>query len=168
MTKSLPRPELADAKQQGFHNIGEAAELTGVSAKMIRHYESIGLIPEAGRTFAGYRIYTDADLHRIRFIKRSRSLGFATKQIEALLGLWADRGRASAEVKKLARAHADALAAKIAEMQAMQRTLDDLARRCHGDDRPECPILDDLARPLGCGSADAGRQAANGWPDNRD
>jgi Cu(I)-responsive transcriptional regulator len=153
MPKHTPRPELSDAKHQGFHNIGEAAELTGVSAKMIRHYESIGLIPEAGRTFAGYRIYSDADLHRIRFIKRGRSLGFSIKQIEALLGLWDDRDRASAEVKKLARSHADELAAKIAEMQAMQRTLDDLARRCHGDDRPECPILDDLATPQGAPKA---------------
>ena len=139
------RPELADARQQGLHNIGEAAELSGVSAKMIRHYESIGLIPEAGRTFAGYRLYTEADIHRLRFIKRSRSLGFSTRQIETLLGLWNNRSRASAEVKKLAQAHADELAAKIAEMQAMQRTLQDLARRCHGDGRPECPILDDLA-----------------------
>ncbi len=147
MAKRVPRPELSDAKQQGFHNIGEAAGLTDVNAKMIRHYESIGLLPEAGRTFAGYRIYSDADLHRIRFIRRARSLGFPIKQIQALLGLWDDRNRASAEVKKLARAHADALAAKIAEMQAMQRTLDDLARHCHGDDRPECPILDDLAAP---------------------
>jgi len=139
------RPELADARQQGLHNIGEAAELSGVSAKMIRHYESIGLIPEAGRTFAGYRLYTEADIHRLRFIKRSRSLGFSTRQIETLLGLWNNRSRASSEVKKLAQAHADELAAKIAQMQAMQRTLQDLARRCHGDGRPECPILDDLA-----------------------
>ena len=145
MTRHIPKPELSDAKQQGFHNIGEAAELTNVNANMIRHYESIGLIPEAGRTFAGYRIYSDTDLHRIRFIKRARSLGFSIKQIEALLGLWDDRNRASAEVKKLARAHADALVAKIAEMQAMQRTLEGLARHCHGDDRPDCPILDDMA-----------------------
>ena len=143
--KNVDRPELADARQQGLHNIGEAAALSGVSSKMIRHYESIGLIPEAGRTFGGYRIYTHADVHRLRFIKRSRSLGFSTKQIETLLGLWNNRSRASSEVKKLAQAHADELAAKIAEMQAMQRTLQDLARRCHGDGRPECPILDDLA-----------------------
>lgn len=145
-TRAL-RPEMADARQQGFHNIGEAADLSGVSAKMIRHYESIRLIPEAGRTFAGYRIYSDADVHRLRFIKRARALGFSIKQIEALLGLWDNRRRASAEVKKLAQAHADDLAARIGEMQAMQRTLQDLAARCHGDDRPECPILDDLAMP---------------------
>ena len=145
MPRHAPRPELADAKSQGFHNIGEAAALTGVTAKMIRHYESIDLIPQAGRTFACYRIYTDNDLHRIRFIKRARTLGFSMKEIANLLGLWDDRARASSDVKKLARQHAEALAEKIAEMQAMQRTLEDLARRCHGDARPDCPILDDLA-----------------------
>ena len=145
MPRHAPRPELADAKSQGFHNIGEAAALTGVSAKMIRHYESIDLIPQAGRTFAGYRIYTDNDLHRVRFIKRARTLGFSMKEIANLLGLWDDRARASSDVKKLARQHAQALAEKIAEMQAMQRTLEVLARRCHGDARPDCPILDDLA-----------------------
>ena len=103
-------PELADAKSQGFHNIGEAAALTGVSAKMIRHYESIDLIPQAGRTFAGYRIYTDNDLHGVRFIKRARTLGFSMKEIANLLGLWDDRARASSDVKKLARQHAEALA----------------------------------------------------------
>jgi Cu(I)-responsive transcriptional regulator len=145
MPRQAPRPELADAKQQGLHNIGEAAALTGVSAKMIRHYESIHLLPEAGRTFAGYRIYNDNDLHRIRFIRRGRTLGFSMKEIADLLGLWDDRSRASADVKKLARRHSNALSEKIAEMQAMQRTLETLARRCHGDSRPECPILDDLA-----------------------
>lgn len=145
MPRHAPRPELAEAKQQGLHNIGEAAALTGVSAKMIRHYESIDLIPHAGRTFAGYRIYTDNDLHRIRFIKRGRSLGFSMKQIGELLGLWDDRGRSSADVKKLAGAHAEELDARIKEMEAMKRTLDHLAKRCHGDARPDCPILDDLA-----------------------
>lgn len=145
MPRPVIRPELAEARGQGLHNIGEAAALTGASAKMIRHYEAIGLLPPAGRTFAGYRIYSDADLHRIRFIKRARGLGFSMKQIEALLGLWDDRNRASAEVKALARVHSAALAARIAEMRAMQRTLDDLAERCHGNDRPDCPILDDLA-----------------------
>jgi Cu(I)-responsive transcriptional regulator len=139
------RPELSDARQQGLHNIGEAAALTGVSAKMIRHYESIDLIPPAGRTFANYRLYSDADLHRLRFIKRARTLGFSMKEIAQLLGLWSDPKRSSGEVKKLAQAHADELGRKIAEMQAMQRTLVDLAQRCHGDDRPDCPILDDLA-----------------------
>ena len=144
MPRPAPRPELADARGQGWHNIGEAAALTGVTAKMIRHYESIGLIPPANRTFANYRLYNDADLHRLRFIKRSRSLGFSMKQIETLLGLWNDPRRASAEVKQLAKAHAKALGEKIRELEAMQRTLETLARHCHGDHRPECPILDDL------------------------
>ena len=145
MARFAVRPELADAREQGFHNIGEASAATGVSAKMIRHYESVGLIPPAQRTFAGYRLYADADLHRLRFIKRARLLGFTMKQIEQLLGLWNDRQRASAEVKALAEAHAADLAARVAEMQAMQRTLQSLARHCHGDQRPDCPILDDLA-----------------------
>jgi Cu(I)-responsive transcriptional regulator len=145
MRRNVIRPELADARGQGLHNIGSAAELTGVSAKMIRHYESIGLIPPANRTFANYRLYSESDLHRLRFIKRARSLGFSIRQIEALLGLWNNPHRASAEVKKLARAHAAELEQKVREMQAMQRTLEDLARHCHGDHRPDCPILDDLA-----------------------
>ena len=148
------RPELGEAREQGLHNIGEAAERSGVSAKMIRHYESIGLIPEAARTSAGYRLYSDADVHRLRFVKRARSLGFAMKQVELLLQLWSDKSRASAEVKKLAQEHADELGERIAAMQAMQRTLADLARRCHGDGRPDCPILDDLeGGPAAHGSA---------------
>lgn len=145
MRRHVMRPELADARIQGLHNIGAAADLTGVSAKMIRHYEGIGLIPPANRTFANYRLYSESDLHRLRFIKRARSLGFSIRQIEALLGLWNNPHRASAEVKKLARAHAAELQQKVREMQAMQRTLEDLARHCHGDQRPDCPILDDLA-----------------------
>ena len=145
MARSVPRPELADALRQGLHNIGDAAALTGVSAKMIRHYEAIGLIPPANRTFANYRLYSEADLHRLRFIKRGRSLGFSMKQIQELLGLWSDPRRASAQVKKLAQAHAAELGQKVREMQTMQRTLEQLARHCHGDDRPACPILEDLA-----------------------
>ena len=137
--------ELSDARREGFHNIGEAAEASGVSAKMIRHYEGIGLIPAAGRTFAGYRLYGDADLHRLRFIRRARSLGFSIKHIESLLSLWSDPKRASRDVKRLAQSHAEELERKILEMQAMQRTLRDLAHRCHGDERPDCPVLDDLA-----------------------
>src|SRR5687768_14959598 len=144
MARHVIRPEMSEAREQGFHNIGEASELTGVSAKMIRHYESMGLIPPASRTFANYRLYNDADVHRLRFIKRARTLGFSMKQIEALLGLWNDPGRASAQVKKLAKAHADELAQKVRELQSMQRTLENLAKHCHGDQRPECPILDDL------------------------
>jgi MerR family transcriptional regulator, copper efflux regulator len=144
MARHVIRPEMSEAREQGFHNIGEASELTGVSAKMIRHYEGIGLIPAANRTFANYRLYNDADIHRLRFIKRSRNLGFSMKQIEALLGLWNDPSRASSQVKKLAKAHADELAQKVRELQAMQRTLENLAKHCHGDQRPDCPILDDL------------------------
>ena len=145
MSRHVIRPELSEAKGQGLHNIGEASALTGVSAKMIRHYEATGLIPPASRTFANYRLYSEADLHRLRFIKRSRTLGFSMKQIEQLLGLWSDPGRSSAEVKQLALAHARDLSDRIAEMQAMQRTLERLAQHCHGDNRPDCPILDDLA-----------------------
>jgi Cu(I)-responsive transcriptional regulator len=146
MNRTVPRPELAEARQQGLHDIGEAAAATGVSARMIRHYEQTGLIPRASRTFAGYRLYADADLHRLRFIKRGRALGFSMKQIGVLLGLWNDASRESAEVKRLAQAHADDLARRIDEMQAMRRTLEDLAKHCRGNARPECPILDDLAR----------------------
>jgi Cu(I)-responsive transcriptional regulator len=145
MVMKALRPELAQARQQGLYNIGEASAATGVSAKMIRHYEGAGLIPKAGRTFAGYRLYADADLHRLRFIKRSRNLGFSMKQIEALLALWSDKHRASSEVKRLAQAHAADLGEKIGEMQAMQRTLLELSQHCRGNQRPECPILDDLA-----------------------
>ena len=145
MVKKALRPELAQARQQGLYNIGEAATMTGVSAKMIRHYESAGLIPKASRTFAGYRLYADADLHRLRFIKRSRNLGFSMKQIQTLLALWSNKHRASSEVKRLAQAHAAALGDKIGEMQAMQRTLIELSQHCRGNQRPDCPILDDLA-----------------------
>lgn len=139
--------ELADAKRQGLHEIGEAAAATGVSAKMIRHYESIGLIPPANRTFANYRVYTDKDLHTLRFIKRARTLGFSMKQIEQLLGLWQDRARASSKVKQLAQSHIAELEAKVKEMQAMIETLAHLAHNCHGDARPDCPILEELAVP---------------------
>lgn len=142
---NVPRPELADARQQGYHNIGEASKSTGVTAKMIRHYEDIGLIPAANRTFAGYRLYGEADLHRLRFIKRARSLGFSIKDIETLLSLWSDPKRASRDVKRLAQTHVNELERKIAEMQSMQRALRELAHRCHGDTRPDCPVLDDLA-----------------------
>ncbi|TZF89811.1 Cu(I)-responsive transcriptional regulator [Cognatilysobacter lacus] len=145
MPRKAARPQLGEALDAGFHSIGEAARLSGVSAKMIRHYEGAGLIPQAARTVAGYRLYSDTDLHRLRFIKRARTLGFSMKQIELLLRLWTDRSRASSEVKTLASRHADELGERIAQMQAMQRTLRQLARRCHGDGRPECPILDDLA-----------------------
>ena len=138
--------ELSDARREGFYEIGEAAQASGVTAKMIRHYDSIGLIPAAARTYAGSRLYSEADVHRLRFVKRARSLGFPIKQIEVLLGLWTDRNRASREVKSLALTHAKELQERIAEMETMRRTLEHLARTCHGASRPDCPILDDLGR----------------------
>ena len=139
----------ADGAGDDRLTIGEAAARSGVSAKTVRHYEQIGLIPLPPRTAAGYRLYAQADVHRLRFISRARSLGFGIKQIEVLLALWSDRSRASADVRRLALQHAAGLGERIAQMQAMQRTLESLARRCHGDERPECPILEDLER--GCG-----------------
>ncbi len=133
-------------------NIGQAASLSAVSAKMIRHYESLGLLPRVPRTEAGYRQYDDASVHTLRFIRRARDLGFSIKEIETLLGLWRNRRRASADVKRIAQAHAADLQRRIDEMAAMQRTLQHLAHCCHGDARPDCPILDDLA-----GGADAPR-----------
>jgi Cu(I)-responsive transcriptional regulator len=127
--------------------IGDAAEASGVSAKMIRHYEAHGLTPRAGRTRSGYRTYDAGDVHVLRFIRRARDLGFSIAEIKTLLGLWNNRRRASADVKRLATKHIADLDAKIAGLQAMRRTLTTLARNCHGDERPDCPILDDLARP---------------------
>lgn len=126
-------------------NIGEAAKASGVSAKMIRHYESIGLIGEAARTDSGYRVYRESDVQMLQFIHRGRGMGFSLAQIGELLKLWQDKQRASADVRKLAKEHIAELELKIAEMEAMKRALEKLARSCHGDGRPECPILDDLA-----------------------
>lgn len=128
-----------------FLNIGGAAAASGVSAKMIRHYEGIKLIPKARRTYAGYRVYSDNDVHVLRFIRQSRNLGFSMKQIAELLGLWRDHRRPSSKVKSLALAHIRDLDEKIREMVAMKATLERLAARCHGDERPDCPILDGLA-----------------------
>jgi Cu(I)-responsive transcriptional regulator len=139
------RLEMDEARRGGFVNIGEAAEASGVSAKMIRHYEDNGFIPKAKRTAAGYRVYREDDVHVLRFIRRARDVGFALAEIKKLLGLWGNRRRASADVKRLALGHVEELDAKIAELQAMRRTLMALAQHCHGDDRPDCPILDGLA-----------------------
>ena len=128
-------------------NIGEVAKHSGVSAKMIRHYEEIGLIPKAVRTYSGYRTYAGNDVHTLRFIRQARSLGFSIKQIGQLLGLWRNQRRPSSKVKALAQEHMAELDARIAELQAMKRTLQALSAHCHGDDRPECPILDGLAAP---------------------
>ena len=126
-------------------NIGQAARLSGVSAKMVRHYESLGLLPAVARTDSGYRQYSEAEVHTLRFIKRARELGFSMDEIGELVGLWQNRRRASANVRKVAQKHADDLAQRIAAMQEMQRTLQHLIHCCHGDERPECPILEDLA-----------------------
>lgn len=126
-------------------NIGEAARQSGVSAKMLRHYESLGLLGKVARTDSGYRLYSAADVHTLRFIKRSRDLGFSMAEIAELVSLWQNRTRASASVKRIAQKHMDELNQRIAAMQAMQRSLSTLLGCCHGDDRPDCPILDDLA-----------------------
>ena len=125
-------------------NIGEAADASGVSAKMIRYYEKTGLIDPAERAASGYRVYTDRDVHTLKFIRRSRDLGFSVEQIQTLLGLWNDRGRSSAEVKAVALEHRDRLCHKVAELQAMIETLNHLAQKCSDDERPDCPILRDL------------------------
>ncbi|MGA8007113.1 MAG: Cu(I)-responsive transcriptional regulator [Burkholderiales bacterium] len=130
-------------------NIGDAARRSGVSAKMIRHYEAIGLIPKAARTYSGYRTYSESDVHTLRFVRQARNLGFSIKQIEQLLGLWRNQRRPSSKVKALALTHVEELDQRIAELQAMKRTLQALAVHCHGDDRPECPILEGLADPGG-------------------
>lgn len=126
-------------------NIGEASQASGVSAKMIRYYEEIGLVKPASRTGNNYRVYGDDEVHVLRFVKRARSLGFSLEETEALLKLWRDRGRESAAVKEIATRHVEDLERRIAEMQTMVKTLKHLAHCCGGDHRPDCPILDDLA-----------------------
>lgn len=126
-------------------NIGQAADASGVTAKMIRYYESIGLILAASRTDSGYRQYTDRDVQTLRFIKRSRDLGFSIERIKTLLGLWEDRGRKSADVKKLARQYIAELDRDIEKLQTIRNELQNLANSCQGDHRPDCPILDELA-----------------------
>ncbi|MGO2435904.1 Cu(I)-responsive transcriptional regulator [Serratia proteamaculans] len=126
-------------------NIGQAAKFSGVSAKMIRYYEQIGLIPKAMRSDAGYRHYSTADAHSLRFIRRARDLGFPVDQISELLILWRTCDRSSADVKAMALSHVAGLKAKIAELQAMAQTIEYLAEHCHGNDRPDCPIIEGLA-----------------------
>jgi Cu(I)-responsive transcriptional regulator len=125
--------------------IGTAAAASGVSQRMIRHYETIGLIPRPARLDSNYRDYAPRDVNRLRFIANARDLGFATEEIAELLALWSDEGRASAEVKKLALARADALHAKARKLDAMRAALLELAGRCTGGDRPDCPIIDELS-----------------------
>jgi MerR family transcriptional regulator, copper efflux regulator len=126
-------------------NIGQAAKATGISTKMIRYYESIGLVAAPHRTESGYRVYLDDDLHTLRFINRARDLGFSVEQMRDLLTLWRDRDRASADVKAIARSHIAVLAEKARALAAMSETLQHLADTCHGDDRPSCPIIEKIA-----------------------
>ncbi|HEX4843463.1 MAG TPA: Cu(I)-responsive transcriptional regulator [Limnobacter sp.] len=128
-----------------WFTIGEAAMESGITAKMIRHYEQVGLLPEANRTDAGYRLYNQRDLHVLRFIRHARDLGFSLAHIQELLALWQNTNRPSREVKKLAQAHLDALNAKIRELNAMKSELERLVLCCKGDARPDCPILEGLA-----------------------
>ncbi|MBL0421294.1 Cu(I)-responsive transcriptional regulator [Ramlibacter sp. AW1] len=126
-------------------NIGEAARRSGVSPKMVRHYESLGLLPTLARSEGGYRQYGETEVHLLRFIKRARDLGFSMAEIQELVGLWRNRRRSSANVRRIAQRHADDLSRRIEALREMQRTLEQLIACCHGDERPECPILDGLA-----------------------
>ena len=126
-------------------NIGQAARASGITAKMIRHYESVGLLPPAMRSDTGYRQYGEREVHVLRFIRRARDLGFSIKDISGLLSLWHDRQRPSRQVKALAQAHMQQLQRKIDELHSMRQTLEKLVQCCQGDERPDCPILQDLA-----------------------
>ena len=130
---------------EGPFNIGEAAARSGVSAKMIRHYETLSLLPKVGRTASGYRQYGLKEVHTLRFVRRARALGFGMGEIAALLKLWQNRRHASADVKHIALSHVADLERRMCEMAAMKHTLETLATCCHGDERPDCPILDELA-----------------------
>lgn len=138
--------EHAEALERGLMDIGRASRESGVSIKMIRHYEAIGLLPKVARTFANYRVYGPNDVHVLRFIRRARALGFPMEDIRELLSLWQNKSRSSASVKKIAGKHVDDLKAKIEELKSIVDTLEHLAKHCHGDHRPDCPILDDLAK----------------------
>ena len=143
-------------------NIGKAAADSGISAKMIRYYESIGLVPPAARSDGGYREYSENDVHTLRFIRRARDLGFTVEQMIELLALWRDRKRASADVKRVALKHVEELERKARELQEMSRTLKHLAAHCKGNERPDCPIIDELAedaaRPVPSAPGAAGRR----------
>ncbi|MBA3773469.1 MAG: Cu(I)-responsive transcriptional regulator [Ramlibacter sp.] len=130
----------------GPFNIGEAARQSDVSPKMVRHYESLGLLPSVERTDSGYRQYTDKEVHTLRFIKRSRDLGFSMAEIADLLKLWQNRRRSSSDVRRIAEKHVADLEQRMAEMEEMKRALDHLVRCCQGDHRPDCPILDELGK----------------------
>jgi len=138
--------EHADALGKGLRDIGRASKESDVSVKMIRHYEAIGLLKNVARTHANYRVYAGRDVHTLRFIKRARTLGFSMDDIRELLALWQNKTRPSASVKKIAGGHMQDLKRRILEMQSMVATLEHLTHNCHGDGRPDCPILDDLAQ----------------------
>lgn len=142
--------ELADAHNQGFYTIGEASQFTGVSAKMIRYYEEQQLLAPSVRTLANYRVYQARDLHVLRFIKSARDLGFSIKQISLLVSLWQDQQRNSAEVKKLALEHIQEMDNRIIALQQMRDQLHQLANLCHGDNKPDCPILQGLEQGSCC------------------
>lgn len=156
-----------NTRQAGAHdnsgpfNIGEAAQRSGVSAKMIRHYEDIGLLPQAARTQSGYRQYAQTDVHNLRFIRTARELGFGIKDIAALLRLWRNRTRASRDVKRIALVQIAELERRIEELQTMKRALERLAHCCRGDERPECPILDGIDDLAGAGGTPTRRRVAN-------
>jgi MerR family transcriptional regulator, copper efflux regulator len=138
--------EHAVAIGRGLLDIGRASQESGVSVKMIRHYEAIGLLKNVARTDANYRVYGEKNVHTLRFVKRARALGFSMDDIRELLALWENKSRSSASVKKIAGSHMQDLKRRIGEMQAMVATLEHLTHHCHGDSRPDCPILEDLAR----------------------
>jgi MerR family gold-responsive transcriptional activator of gol and ges genes len=137
-------------------NIGEASKASGISAKMIRYYEQAGVIPSAQRSESGYRSYGPRDIHRLRFIRHARDMGFAVSEIEQLLSLWDDRTRQSADVKRLAQAHIREMRQRIETLQQMADTLQTLVEHCAGDDRPDCPILADLEKSDGLGMVSDG------------
>jgi Cu(I)-responsive transcriptional regulator len=149
-------------------NIGEASETTGVSAKMIRYYEETGLIRPASRTQSGYRVYADNDIQTLRFVRRARDLGFTVAQIEELLALWRDRSRASSDVKRIATDHIAELQKKMRELQEMVTTLSHLAHNCHGDDRPDCPILTSLGEDEGTGATRKSSSLGKGFEKKAD
>jgi MerR family transcriptional regulator, copper efflux regulator len=144
--RAAPDEASLDAVLSWPVNIGLAAQLSDISPKMLRHYESLGLLGEVVRTESNYRQYSLADVHTLRFIRRARDMGFGLDAITELVGLWNNRRRSSANVKRIAQKHHDELAQRIEALQAMQRSLDGLLCHCPGDDRPDCPILDDLAQ----------------------
>lgn len=149
-------------------NIGEAAKASGVSAKMIRHYERVDLVPQAHRTDAGYRQYSGDEVGTLRFIRQARDLGFSIEEIRKLLGLWQNRQRPSREVKALARAHIEEIDTKLHELQAMKATLEHLVHRCNGDERPDCPIIDNLAdETRAVGSVESRRMQGKGLRSGR-